>query len=77
MNQNTIIIDRVIQRRDVDAALYLLDTLLGLKDEAVGDRRERLKTLKRRLDARKSVTTEEREELIRTYNEVMFDTGGR
>lgn len=75
MDTTTILIDRVIQRRDVDAALYLLDTLLGLKDATLGDRRERLVTLRRRLEARKSVIPEERVELVRTYNEVMFDEG--
>jgi hypothetical protein len=73
----TITVDRVIQRRDVDAALYLLDTLLGLKDAALGERRERLMTLKRRLGARRAVIPEERTELVRLYNEVMFGEGRR
>lgn len=77
MSTTMILIDRVIQRRDVDAALYLLDTLLGLKDAALGDRRDRLVTLRRRLEARKAVVPEEREELVRLYNEVMFDEGRR
>jgi hypothetical protein len=69
--QRTVTIERFLEQRDVDAGLYLLSRLLGLDVEVLGDRRERLESLKKRLESSRHITQEQKQEIVSSYREVI------
>jgi hypothetical protein len=65
-------VDRVIQERDVDAALYLLTRLLGTKEGMLDEKRRRvLSTMKKKVEDVRKITEAERNVIISTYHEVI------
>jgi hypothetical protein len=67
----TIIIDKIIEQRDVDAALYLLQRMLGARNEVLGDYRTRLEEMKKRVEKKRSLTEEDRHAIVSAYREVI------
>lgn len=67
----TMTIDSYLEQRDVDAALYLLQRMLGLDDRVLRDRRIRLEGLQRKLSRKKKITDDERHAIVCTYREVV------
>lgn len=66
-----ITIERILEQRDVDAALYLLQRMLRLEDTVLHDRRNQLEDLEKKLSRKKRITDEEREAIVYTYREVV------
>lgn len=66
-----IVIERILEQRDVDAALYLLSRMLGSNSAALRDRAERLLVLKKRLESSRRINPEQRREVIDSYREVI------
>jgi hypothetical protein len=68
----TIIIERFLEQRDIDAALYLLTRMLGLDAPTVDHAtRERLAALRAQLAASRRISPEQRREVISAYREVV------
>ena len=67
----TLYIDKVIEQRDLDAALYLIEGMMGLSDRIVGERREYLANLRKRLERTHVITETEKQAVIHTYREVV------
>lgn len=67
----TLYIDKVIERRDLDAALYLIEGMMGLDSNIVGDRREYLESLRKRLERTHVITETEKQAVISAYREVV------
>lgn len=67
----TLYIDKVIEQRDLDAALYLIEGMMGLSDSVIGERRERLANLRKRLERTHVITETEKQAVISTYREVV------
>lgn len=67
----TITFERFLEERDVDAGVYLLSRMLGLDDALLGNRKERLAALKKRLEATRHITPDQRREIVSSYREVI------
>lgn len=67
----TLYIDKVIEQRDLDAALYLIEGMMGLSDRVVGERRATLTALRKRLERTHVITETEKQAVISTYREVV------
>lgn len=67
----TIKIERILEQRDVDAALYLLGRMLALSDSVVGERRAELAALRKRLSRSRHISGDERLKVVRSYREVI------
>ena len=67
----TLYIDKVIEQRDLDAALYLIEGMMGLSDRVVGERRATLAALRKRLERTHVITETEKQTVISTYREVV------
>jgi hypothetical protein len=65
----TITIERVLEQRDVDAALYLLRRVLHV--DGSPERRTKLEALKRRIQSSRRITQEDRMAVISSYREVI------
>lgn len=66
-----ISVDRIIQRRDVDAAIYLLRRMLSLGDDCVGNRRAYLASLANKLENSPKIDETEKELIVTAYREVV------
>lgn len=66
-----VTIERFLEQRDVDAGIYLLSRLLGLEAEVLGDRREKLASLKKRLESSRHITQDQKQEIVSSYREVI------
>ena len=68
----TIMLDRILEQRDVDAGLYLLSRMLGLDPNMMNKRqREKLASLKTRLESTRKISVEDRQVIVSTYREVI------
>jgi hypothetical protein len=67
----TITIERFLEQRDVDAALYLLGRMLNLSNDVLGSRRGGLQLLKNKLERSRRISPHERSEIISSYREVI------
>jgi hypothetical protein len=67
----TITVRRFLEQRDVDAALYLLGRMLGLSDDVVGSQRKELEELERRIEASRTITQEDRHQVVKNYRAVI------
>lgn len=67
----TITVQRFLEQRDVDAALYLLGRMLGLSDAVVGSQRTALEELKQRIEMSARITPEDRREVVKNYRAVI------
>lgn len=67
----TITVERILEERDVDAALYLLGRMLGLKDEVVGEQRRDLDAMMRRLKKTRTIDEKDRARVVRAYHEII------
>jgi cobyrinic acid a,c-diamide synthase len=67
----TLYIDKVIEQRDLDAAIYLIEGMMGLSDRIVGERRATLAALRKRLERTNVITETEKQAVISTYREVV------
>lgn len=64
-----ITIERVLEQRDVDAALYLLKRVLNVDDSP--ERRAKLEVLRKRLQSSRRISPEDRKAVILSYREVI------
>ena len=67
---NIITVEDMLEQRDVDAALYLLSRMLGVADDDI-ERRLRLLALKKHISSRRSISGEERHDIVAAYREVI------
>lgn len=67
----TITITQFIEDRDVDAALYLLERLLGMGDGQLGDRRVFLAKLRSRVEQNRVLTQADKHMIASSFREVI------
>jgi pentatricopeptide repeat protein len=67
----TIIIERFIEKRDVDAALYLLGRMLSLDSRLRPEKKEQLLEMKHSLEHSHRITPVIRKAVIANYREVI------
>jgi hypothetical protein len=66
----TLVVNKLLEKRDVDAALYLLSKILGIQDDDA-NRTARLEALKNILLRSKHLSDEQRKDIISAYREVI------
>lgn len=69
MAQQMVTIERVLEQRDVDAALYLLKRVLNV--DGSPERRVKLEALRRRLQSSRRISKEDRKAVVLSYREVI------
>lgn len=67
----TVTVERILEERDVDAALYLLRRMLGLRDDVVGKRRTALESLRRQIAQTRTISHDERKEVVAAYRDII------
>jgi hypothetical protein len=67
----TITVERFLEQRDVDAAIYLLGRMLGLSDDVVGGKRVELESIKTRIEHSRHITPEDRHQVVANYRAVI------
>lgn len=67
----TIVIERFIEKRDVDAALYLLGRMLSLDARLLPEKKSQLLNLKSSLERTHHITPMIRKAVIANYREVI------
>lgn len=65
----TVTMEFILQDRDVDAALYLLGRMLGV--ETTFAMKDRLTTLKHRLERTRKISDRDRHNIVSSYREVI------
>jgi hypothetical protein len=63
-------VEEILEQRDVDAALYLLNRMLGVDDDD-GARRHRLVELRDRIKHDRKISGDERGQVVAAYREVI------
>jgi hypothetical protein len=66
-----ITVQKILEQRDVDAALYLLGRMLGMDSSMLGERRKVLEDMQRRLTASRKITAADRTNIVSHYHEVV------
>jgi hypothetical protein len=66
-----ITVQKILEQRDVDAALYLLGRMLGMDASVLGDRRKVLEDMQRRLTSSRTITAADRTNIVSHYHEVV------
>jgi hypothetical protein len=64
-----VVMEYVLEDRDVEAALYLLSRMLGV--ETTFDMKDRLTTLKQKLERTRKITNLDRYNIVTTYREII------
>jgi len=67
----SIMVEKILEKRDIDAALYLLTRLLGSTSSDMDARRGKLTALKSCLESSKHITNEQRQEVVLNYRQVI------
>jgi hypothetical protein len=67
----TIVLERFLERRDVDAALYLLGCMLSLGDKMHSGQRKDLTKLKVRLVRSGHISAGDKKFVISSYREII------
>lgn len=71
MSDTSIDIDKFLDEREVDAALYLLKRMLDLPDERLGEHRDRLTRLRNRVKRRRRLVGDEERQVLDAYNDLI------
>jgi hypothetical protein len=66
-----ITVERILEQRDVDAALYLLGRMLGMDRNVLGDKQRIFEDMKSRLTSSRSITAADRKNIVSYYHEVV------
>jgi hypothetical protein len=66
-----VVVDKLLEERDVDAALYLLQRLLDLSADALGQKRAQLERAKERIERARRLTRNDRHLVATSYREVL------
>lgn len=65
----TVTLEYILEDRDVEAALYLLGRMLGI--EVTLDMKDKLTTLKQRLERTRKISERDRHNIVASYREVI------